>query len=160
MDLEIREARAEEIPLVQALWREYWDWLGFGGDFQGFDVELRSLPGKYQRLLLAFVDGEAVGTAAMRPLSDRLCEAKRFFVRPGQRGSGVGRAMLERLVAEARAEGYVAMCADTMPTMTKALAFYRRVGFIEVGPYASDSTPGAVYLKLYLNPPAIAPTTR
>jgi hypothetical protein len=42
VDVEIRYARPEEIPLVQALW---------------FDAEVRSLPGKYERLLLGFVDG-------------------------------------------------------------------------------------------------------
>jgi ribosomal protein S18 acetylase RimI-like enzyme len=69
-------------------------------------------------------------------------------------------ALLERLIVEAGASGYDAICADTMPTMTPALTLYRRAGFVEVGPYAADPTPGAVYLKLYLHPPAIAPMTR
>jgi GNAT superfamily N-acetyltransferase len=160
VSLEIRVAQPEEIPLVQALWREYWDWLGFGGDFQGFDAELTSLPGKYEHLLLAFQDGQPVGTGALRPIGNGLCEAKRLFVRPSRRGSGIGLALLERLIAEARAAGYVAICADTLPSMLPALTLYRGAGFVEVGPYSDEPTPGAVYLKLYLDPPAMAPMMR
>jgi GNAT superfamily N-acetyltransferase len=160
VDLEIRSARPEEIAVVQELWREYWDWLGFSGAFQEFEAEVRSLPGKYECLLLAFSGGEPVGTAALRPIGDWLCEAKRLYVRPSRRGSGVGRALLERLIAEATSGGYLAICADTMPSMLPALTLYRRAGFVEVGPYSDEPTPGAVYLKRYLDPPAMAPITR
>ncbi|MEO5926851.1 MAG: GNAT family N-acetyltransferase [Bryobacteraceae bacterium] len=160
MDFEIRTARPKEIPLVKALWREYWEWLGLGGAFQGFEAEVESLPGKYELLLLAFAKGEAIATAALRPIGDGMCEAKRLYVRPSARGTGVARALLERLIADAEAAGYSAICADTMPSMIPALTLYRRAGFIDVGPYAADPTPGAVYLKRYLNPPAIAPTTK
>jgi hypothetical protein len=34
--------------------------------------------------------------------------------------------------------------------MAAALDLYRRMGFVEVGPYSDDPTPGAVYLHLRL----------
>jgi putative acetyltransferase len=154
--MEIRVALAGDIAAVQELWREYWALLGLPGDFQGFDEECRSLSGVY-RLLIALDDGRAVGTGALRPLSDRSCEAKRLFVRPEGRGKEIGRSLLQRLIKEA--QGYDVMFADTLPSMSAALKLYRAIGFVEVGPYAEKPTPGAIYLALKL-PPATAPTTR
>jgi hypothetical protein len=34
--------------------------------------------------------------------------------------------------------------------MASALDLYRRRGFVEVGPYSNDPTPGAIYLRLGL----------
>ncbi len=61
--------------------------------------------------------------------------------------AGVAQALLERMIAEAREAGYQTMFADTLPTMQTALDFYARAGFVACGPYASDPTPGAVYLR-------------
>ena len=153
-ELEIISASALEIEAIQHLWSEYWDSLGFAADFQGFEEERISLPGVYAppkgRLLLARVQGDAAGTAALRPLGGGACEAKRLYVRPAYRGRGIGKALLAGLVAEARAEGYEEMYADTLAAMGPALRLYAEIGFLEVAPYSSDPTPGAIYLKLAL----------
>jgi putative acetyltransferase len=145
-------ASPQEMESVRQLWSEYWDSLRFPADFQGFAEERRSLPGVYSnpkgRLLLALVQGELAGTAALRPLQERACEAKRLYVRPQFRGRGVGRALLKSLVEHARAEGYKEMYADTLESMQSALRLYAQMGFAETAPYSSDPTPGAIYLKL------------
>jgi GNAT superfamily N-acetyltransferase len=143
---------------VQSLWREYWASLQFSPCFQNFDEELRTLPGVYAspggRVLIAYVDGAAAGTAAFRSLDQQSCEAKRFYVRPQYRGKRVGRALLERLVEEARTAGYQNMYGDTLETMAQALAMYKRFGFEETSPYSPNPTPGAIYLKLALGSPS------
>jgi putative acetyltransferase len=150
-------ASAHHIPAVQTLWREYWDSLAFRADFQNFSVELAALPGVYAppegRLLLALVDEQPGGTAAFRPLPDcsaRSCEAKRLYVRPQYRGWGLGRALLTRLIEEARAAGYHEMYGDTLTSMTSALQMYFQFGFTEVPPYSPNPTPGAIFLRLAL----------
>jgi putative acetyltransferase len=147
-------ASSREIEAIQQLWREYWDSLGFPADFQDFEEERRSLPGVYAppkgRLLLALVQGNLAGTAGLRPMSGRSCEAKRLYVRPLYRGRGMGRALLARLVQDARAEGYQEMYADTLESMEAAQGLYTRMGFSTVGPYSSHPTPGAIFLKLSL----------
>ena len=156
-DAMITLASLQEIGAVQQLWSEYWDSLGFPADFQGFAEERKSLPGAYAppkgRLVLALVQDQLAGTGALRPLNERSCEAKRLYVRPPYRGHGVGRALLTKLVQEARGEGYEEMYADTLASMGPALRLYAQLGFSEVGPYSSNPTPGAIYLKCSLFDP-------
>jgi putative acetyltransferase len=71
-------------------------------------------------------------------------------VRPEARAQGVGPALLECLVTEARAAGYRQMLSDTLPVMGQALRMYERAGFRHTGPYRADPTPGAIYLRLDL----------
>ncbi len=146
--------RGEEIETVRILWREYWDSLGLPRDFQHFSEELRTLPGAYApppgRLLLALVDGRAAGTAAFRRLNEQSCEAKRLYVRPEYRGQGIARSLLQKLVSEARAQGYLDMYGDTLNSMKSALQLYAGIGFSEVAAYSANPTPEAIYLRLRL----------
>jgi putative acetyltransferase len=152
--LNIVLASSEHTGAVQTLWREYWESLALSADFQNFANELAALPGVYApprgRLLLALVDGAPAGTAAFRPLTEHSCEAKRLYVHPRHRREGIGRALLTRLITEARAAGYHEMYGDTLTSMRSALQMYFQFGFSEVPPYSSNPTPGAIFLKLAL----------
>ncbi len=154
LEADIIAASPGEIEVIRNLWSEYWDFLGLRADFQGFAQECKSLPGVYApprgRLLLAFIHGKPAGTAALRPLVGRSCEAKRLYVHPKYRGSGIGQALLSRLVREARAEGYRQMYGDTLESTKSALGLYKQVGFSEVSPYSTNPTPDAVFLNLSL----------
>ena len=86
----------------------------------------------------------------MRPFDSGRCEAKRLYVRPRFRSRGVGRALLDWLIAECRAAGYCEVLGDTMPAMARALEMYDRMGFERTGPYSGKPTEGAIYLRLKL----------
>jgi GNAT superfamily N-acetyltransferase len=60
---------------------------------------------------------------------------KRMFVYPDQQGRGVGRALAEAIVRDARAIGYRRMLLDTSFRQAEALALYRRIGFRDIAPY-------------------------
>jgi len=149
---------ASDLVAVRELFEEYWRSFGFTPCFQGFADEVAALPGKYApprgRLALAIDgdggDGKLAGCAALRPVDSTRAEAKRLYVRPEFRGRGVGAALLEYLIEQARAAGYLELVGDTMPVMTDALALYQRRGFELTGPYSPDPTPGAVYIRLLL----------
>jgi predicted GNAT family N-acyltransferase len=75
---------------------------------------------------LAYEDGRAVGTGRLLPDG----HIGRMAVLKESRVRGVGGAILDQLVAEARRRG---MKAVVLSAQTHALGFYRKHGFREVG---------------------------
>ena len=76
---------------------------------------------------------------------------KRLYLRPAFRGKGLGQAMVDAIVAEARTIGYRRLRLDTIePLMKSAVAMYRRMGFREIAPYCANPVEGALYMELDL----------
>jgi putative acetyltransferase len=147
------------LDATREIFREYADTLGIDLCFQGFDAELAELPGAYAapggQLLLAWVDDEVAGCAAMRPLPDidyaNACEMKRLYVRPAFRRFGLGRLLTQALLDEARRAGYSTMVLDTLDDMEAARGLYATLGFGDIPPYYFNPIPGAHYLKADLD---------
>ncbi len=139
--IEIIQAETfEQIGQARTLFREYEAWFGLKLCFQNFDEEVENLPGKYAkpdgRLFLALADEKLAGCIALRKLEANICEMKRLFVREDFRGAGIGKILIEKLIAEAREIGYEKMRLDTYPPkMSKAVALYKSYGFYEIKPY-------------------------
>ena len=151
----IQAALPEHIEQTRSLFLEYGRSLGFSLCFQSFDEELKSLPGAYGppsgRLLLARYRDHAAGCVALRKLETGICEMKRLYVHPGDRGRGLGRLLVERVIAEARAIGYERMRLDTIASaMQDAIALYRRIGFREIAPYSAIPIESALWMELLL----------
>jgi ribosomal protein S18 acetylase RimI-like enzyme len=146
----------DEIPAVRGLLQEYAAGLGIDLCFQHFDAELAGLPGAYAppagRLLVADADGELVGCVALRPQAPGVCELKRLFVRPTYRGHGLGRRLLETLLAEAVAAGYREAVFDTLESMTEALGLYRSLGFVPTEPFNEHPVAGTLWFRKVLVP--------
>lgn len=71
-----------------------------------------------------------------RLLRDGVCELKRVYVRNTARGGqGLSRALMERLIGEARGFGYHTMLLDTVPTLDTATRLYERLGFARIPAY-------------------------
>jgi putative acetyltransferase len=146
------------IDAARDIFVEYGQSLGVDLGFQGFEEEVRSLPGAYVApggaLLLAMVDGDVAGCAAMRPLTDvdypNACEMKRLYVRRPFRRFGLGRALAQSLMGIAAGAGYSTMLLDTLVDMEAARELYGSLGFAEVPPYYYNPLPGAHYFKAEL----------
>jgi putative acetyltransferase len=146
---------SKDIDTARALFKEYEAGLGINLCFQNFEKELAELPGDYApphgRLLLAMEDKRVAGCIALRKIGDGVCEMKRLFVRPDFRGIGLGRRMVEAIIAEAQNIGYARMRLDTLPgKMDAAIALYRSIGFEEIEPYYPNPVPGAKFMELKL----------
>lgn len=154
--IEVVQAESEaKIEEAKAIFREYEQWLGLSLCFQSFEEELASLPGFYAppdgRLYLARIDGETVGCIGLRKLSDGICEMKRLYLREAARGKGVGQALIEKVIADAREIGYAKMRLDTFPPkMGKAVSLYESHGFYEIEPYYENPHGDTLFMEKQL----------
>lgn len=144
-----------QIEEARTLFREYEAWLGMDLCFQGFEQELRDLPGKYAqpegRLLLAYWDERLAGCIALRKLEDGVCEMKRLFVRDGFRGKAIGVSLIEEVIAEAHKAGYAKMRLDTFPPkMGKAVSIYESHGFQSIPAYYHNPHEEVLFMELKL----------
>jgi ribosomal protein S18 acetylase RimI-like enzyme len=150
---EIRRATsAEDLDAARRLFREYVNSLDFALDFQDFEAEMDALPGPYATpngaILLAEVDGQPVGVVAVKPLDENgVCEMKRLYVQPNHRNRGIGRALGNAILDEARTLGYDVMRLDTVESMTAARSLYRSLGFEERSAYYHNPLPNVVYME-------------
>lgn len=82
-----------------------------------------------------------VGMGGLRRLDAHRAELKRLYLRPDERGQGLGAGLLAQLIDDARAFGYRALCLDSAPFMHEAQALYRRHGFEDAPAYAGTEVP-------------------
>ena len=144
----------EHWALARRLVEEYAASLGIDLSFQDFQHEIASLRVEYGppggTFLLAEQDDSFVGCGAFRRLSEHTCEMKRLYVASAGRGVGIGRVLAIRLIADARARGYLAMRLDTLPTMTAARQMYAALGFREIPAYRYNPVEGTTFMELAL----------
>lgn len=81
--------------------------------------------------------GRAVGMGAFKRIDDSHAEIKSMHVLAEERGRGLSRAMLDHLIAGARAEGFTRLSLETgiQPTFIAARGLYAKAGFTECPPF-------------------------
>ena len=81
---------------------------------------------------------EVLGCIALKRLDERHGEIKSMRTASAHLRKGVGAALLEHLLAEARRRGYERLSLETGsgPGFEAAHALYRKFGFVECGPFA------------------------
>ncbi len=145
----------DDLSATMALFEAYAASLGISLSYQNFVEEMAAMPGKYvppngALLLARGTDGTALGCVGLRPLADGSCEMKRLYVTPEGRGLGLGKALADAIVAEARRIGYRQMVLDTLPTLTAAIALYGRMGFEPIPAYYDTPVAGTLFFRLAL----------
>lgn len=142
---------AADINAVRMLFREYADSLGVDLEYQGFEVEVRDLPGDYappSGMLLLARDGDVpVGCVGVRAIDQRIAEMKRLYVCPAARGLGLGRILTEAAMTFCISYGYECMRLDTLPQMKRAQELYRQLGFVTIEPYRFSPVAGTVFME-------------
>ncbi|MGB8197570.1 MAG: GNAT family N-acetyltransferase [Acidimicrobiales bacterium] len=87
--------------------------------------------------VVALRDGVILGTAKFgpnRPARGSHVATASFMVAAASRGSGVGRAMCEHVIASAKEQGYAAMQFNAVvSTNVHAIELYRQLGFVTIG---------------------------
>ena len=163
-DLCLRRAEArQDVAAAVALAKEYGRWavqvakVEYGIDAaaeseQGLSTSIGELLQSRGRLYLAEIDGATVGLGGLKPISEDVAEIKRMYVRPCARGRGVGRRLLQRLVADARSLEFRVVRLESAAFMREAHALYRSFGFEETAPYEGEFAviPGAEKIQIFM----------
>ena len=101
-------------------------------DYDVFDASHHS-----EHRLVAVEDGRIVGWTTLAPTSSRDCYAgvaeSSVYIAEGARGRGVGRALMEAVIASAEAGGIWTIQAGMFPENTASLTLHERLGFRLVG---------------------------
>ncbi len=145
-DLERIQALAHEI------WREHYPGIISAGQIEymlerQYSLEalrLRFGEGRI-RYDLAFLGDNPIGYSAYEVLSDsKVVKLQSLYVKSAARRSGCGRALLDRVVAYAKANQCVAVTLTVNRNNTLAIQAYRRFGFSISRPIVTDIGGGYV----------------
>ena len=97
--------------------------------------------------------GRLLAVGALRHIDGGHAEIKSMHTAAWARGRGVGRALLDHLVAEARARGYrrLSLETGTMAAFAPARALYAAAGFLPCEPFGSyRHSPNSTCMTLWL----------
>lgn len=93
-------------------------------------------------ILIAELRGEVVGTVGLVPgHGDGVLELIKMSARSDVQGKGVGRALMDAAIAEARRLGANKIWLETNTMLAAALALYRKSGFRELSGDEITETP-------------------
>lgn len=106
------------------------------------------------RFFAARLDGVPVGCGGVA-FYEGFAEVKRMFTRPTARRKGVAAALLQRLEAEARAEGHSVLRLETGMYQDKAIGFYERAGFERCAAFGDylDLSPQGIETSVFYEKP-------
>ena len=145
------DAQASHIDMARILMREYAALPHVAGRWTTIDADIAALPEPFVApqgaLLLAWLGDEPVGCVGLSALEPSIGEVKRMYVRPSARRHGVGAALLEALLHQARHIGYRQLRLDTAPELTPAINLYERFGFRPIAAYRESQCLAALYFE-------------
>lgn len=81
-------------------------------------------------------DGTALGTARLVDKNGGVAKIGRVAVLPAYRGRGVGAALMDFVLEEARRNGFSTALLDAQ---VPVIPFYERLGFVPAGPVFDDA---------------------
>jgi L-amino acid N-acyltransferase YncA len=135
--VEIRPMAAEDWPAVEAI---------YAAGIATGDATFENAPPSWEEFdagrlpghrLVALDTGRIVGWVAVSPTSARSCYAgvveHSVYVEEGSRGRGVGRALMDALIASAGEAGIWTLQTSIFPENAASVALHLAVGFRIVG---------------------------
>jgi len=130
----IRDARVDDAPAIAGLL----DQLGYPATPEAVGPRLKRLAAVGDLLAVAELEGQVVGLAMLHvspslEYDEPAGKLAALVVDEEHRGSGVGRALVEALEAEARDRGCGAFFLTTAERRADAHAFYERLGLEHTG---------------------------
>jgi GNAT superfamily N-acetyltransferase len=135
---------------VLAIFREYIASAPVSLDYQQNEDEFQKIESKYSLpdgvVFLVYKDDDVIGCAAFRRVNDNVCEMKRVYIRPTERGHNLGEKLVKTLMSCAKENGYSRMCLDVLADFETARRLYEKLGFEPADPVSYNPIPGTNFL--------------
>ncbi|WP_224270159.1 GNAT family N-acetyltransferase [Haloprofundus salinisoli] len=144
---ELRELLHEYFLEANEQGRQWFDDEEFGADPEEIvaaDLDRLASATIAEPLFLARRGGELVGSIQLKQLDETTAEVKRLYVRPSHRETGVGQALVETLISEARADGFETLRLGVAPYHEGARSLYRNLDFEFTAAYEETQAPAAI----------------
>ena len=133
--MSFRRATNADASAVLALVEECLAEYGFLPDLKTSESDLLDIEGSYDGsggLFLVEEENGIVATGGLVLLDGEIGKIRKMYVRQDARGRGLGRAILQRLLAEARRRKVRRVVLETTDAMTVAQRMYEAHGFRQV----------------------------
>jgi GNAT superfamily N-acetyltransferase len=131
--------------------REYLEWLngrtqsryGMEFDVEGMVKSDLSDTHKFHPpdglFYLVRYQNQVAGVGRLKKLAAGAAEVQRMYVPPTYRGRGIGRAIINGLIEDARSLGYRELRLESLKFLDAAHALYHSLGFHDIDPYVDNS---------------------
>ena len=136
----IRLASNDDLPAIRAVLLSVRREFGVLDETGASDNDLDDLEEKYFRRggVFEVIEEEPakriVGCAGLYPLSPSRAELCKMYILESARGQGLGRRLLEDVLAAARCNGFAEVWLETNAARTAATSLYGKYGFEPVPP--------------------------
>ena len=136
-DFQLRDASAADAAAIRSVVVAVMSEYGLASDLNGNDSDLRDVVASYRTRggsfrVITSADGKIVGCGGLYPIDERDAEIRRMYLLPEARGLGLGRTLLEELIARAKERRFERVVLETASVLKEAISLYRRRGFLPV----------------------------
>jgi N-acetylglutamate synthase-like GNAT family acetyltransferase len=130
----IRLAADGDLPAIRAVLRAVREEYGVAPPHAAVDDDLLDMRASYfdRGGLFEVIEdaaGRIVGCVGMYPLDERRVELRKMYILRCARGCGLGKRLLDDVLAAARVAAFAEVWLETHSTLKEAIALYERNGF-------------------------------
>jgi putative acetyltransferase len=141
-------AVAQRIFLPQGTPRDFYDILAEESELQDMDDYQRIYENNHGLFLVVTDQEKVVGTGAIRRIDQKLAEIKRLWLLEEYHGRQIGYQVMLTLFHFARENHYTHIRLQTSQVQSRAIAFYKRLGFHEIASYRESMDDVSMEIRL------------
>jgi putative acetyltransferase len=80
------------------------------------------------------IENSIVATVGLHQVDATICELRKMYSLPSQRGKGLGKSIIEFALSKAKELGYKRVILETASPLKEAIGLYKKYGFKEFTP--------------------------
>lgn len=128
-------AVAQRIYYPEKTPQEFYDILAEEGELQDVDDFQQAYENHHGLFLMVLDDDKVIGSGALKRMDETTAELKRIWLLEEYHGQGIGYRVVKQLFDFARKKGYSHIRLQTGESQTRAIQFYKKLGFYKIESY-------------------------